>query len=58
MPSARPSKREKRDLYVEKLLRLDENGDVVELIENSSGVLVVMEDLEQIEFFEFDEVKV
>jgi len=47
-----------RDLYVEKLLRLDENGSVVELIENSSGALVAMEDLERIEFFEFGEVKV
>lgn len=48
----------KRDLYVEKLLRLDENGHVVEWIENSAGALVMMEDLERIEFFEFDEVKV
>ena len=48
----------KRDLYVEKLLRLDENGGVVELIENSSGALVAMEDLERIEFFELDEVKI
>jgi hypothetical protein len=48
---------QKRDLYVEKLLRLDENGDVVELIESSSGVLVAMEDLEMIEFFKLDEVK-
>ena len=48
----------KRDLYVEKLLRLEENGGVVELIENSSGALVAMEDLERIEFFELDEVKI
>jgi hypothetical protein len=40
------------------LLRLDENGGVVELIENSSGALVAMEDLERIEFFELDEVKI
>lgn len=48
----------KRDLYVEKLLRLDENGDVVELLDGSAGALVMMEDLERIQFFEIDEVKV
>lgn len=47
----------KRDLYVERLLRLDENGRVVELIEGSAGALVMMEDLERIQFFEIDEVK-
>jgi hypothetical protein len=31
---------------------LDEHGSVSKLIENSPGVLVTMEDLEQIEFFE------
>lgn len=48
----------KRDLYIEKLLRLDENGDVVEWIEGSAGALVTMEDLERIQFFEIDEVRV
>lgn len=48
----------KQDIYVEKLLRLDENGHVVELIDGSAGALVKMEDLERIQFFEIDEVKV
>lgn len=48
----------KRDIYVEKLLRLDENGNVVELLDGSAGALVMMEDLERIQFFEIDEVKV
>jgi len=48
----------KRDLYVEKLLRLDERGHVVELIDNSAGALVMMEDVERIQFFEIDEVTV
>jgi Family of unknown function (DUF6338) len=46
----------KRDLYIEKLLRLDEHGRVVEWIENSAGALVMMEDLERIQFFEIEEV--
>jgi hypothetical protein len=45
-----------RDLYVEKLMRLDEYGRVVELIKGSAGALVMMEDLERIQFFEIDEV--
>lgn len=48
----------KRDLYIEKLLRLDEDGHVVELIDNSAGALVMMEDVERIQFFEIDEVTV
>jgi hypothetical protein len=48
----------KQDIYVEKLLRLDDNGQVVELIDGSAGALVKMEDLERIQFFEIDEVKV
>ena len=47
----------KRDIYIEKLLRLDEHGRVVELIDGSAGALVMMEDLERIQFFEIDEVK-
>ena len=54
-PSSFPNK---QDIYVEKLLRLDENGHVVELIDGSAGALVKMEDLERIQFFEIDEVKV
>ena len=48
----------KQDLYVEKLLRLDEDGNVVELLDGSAGALVMMGDLEGIQFFEIDEVKV
>jgi hypothetical protein len=48
----------KLDLYVEKPLRLNENRHVVELIDGSAGALVMMEDLERIQFFEIDEVKV
>ena len=40
------------------ILRLDENGHVVELIDGSAGALVKMEDLERIHYFEIDEVKV
>lgn len=47
-----------RDLYIEKLLRLDHRGHVVELIDNSAGALVMMEDVERIQFFEINEVKV
>ncbi len=49
---------QKRDLYVEKLLRLDEAGRVVELIEGSAGALVMMNDLERVEFFEIGDVNV
>ncbi len=48
----------RRDLYIEKLLRLDERGNVVELIENSAGVLVTMDDVERIQFFEIEEITV
>ncbi len=48
----------KCDLYIEKLLRLDAHGRVVELIENSAGALVMMDDLERIQFFEVAEVAV
>jgi Family of unknown function (DUF6338) len=47
----------KRDLYIEKLLRLDDEGKVVELIQNSAGALVTMDDLERIQFFEIGEVE-
>jgi hypothetical protein len=49
---------QKRDLFIEKLLRQDENGDVIELVDGSAGALVMMEDLERIQFFEIDEIKV
>jgi hypothetical protein len=58
MPSARPSKREKRDPYVEELPRLDDNGHVVELIDGSAGAPVMTEVLERIQFFEIDQMKV
>jgi hypothetical protein len=48
----------KRDLYIEKLLRLDDQGRVVELIESSAGALVMMEDLERVEFFDVGEVNI
>jgi hypothetical protein len=48
----------KRDLYIEKLLRPDERGRVVELIENSAGALVVMDDVERMQFFEIEEVRI
>ncbi len=48
----------KRDLYIEKLLKLDQSGHVVELIDNSAGALVMMEDVERIQFFEIGEVRV
>lgn len=45
-----------RDIYIEKLLRLDEHGRVVELVDKSAGALVMMEEVERIQFFEIDEV--
>lgn len=47
-----------RDIYIEKLLRLDERGRVVELVDKSAGALVMMEEVERIQFFEIDEVTV
>jgi uncharacterized protein DUF6338 len=47
----------KRDLYIEKLLRLDEHGHVLGLVDGSAGALVMMRDLERIQFFEIDEVE-
>lgn len=48
---------QQRDLYIEKLLRLDEHGHVVELIEQSAGALVMMDEVERIQFFEIHEDK-
>ncbi|MBZ5552717.1 MAG: DUF6338 family protein [Acidobacteriia bacterium] len=48
----------RQDLYIEKLLSLDEHGKVKSLIENSAGALVRMDDLDRIEFFEIGGVKV
>jgi hypothetical protein len=43
---------------VEKLLSLDEHGKVKKVIENSAGAVVRMDDLERIEFFEIEGVKI
>jgi hypothetical protein len=47
-----------RDIYIEKLLKLDAHGHVVELIENSAGALVMMEEVERMQFFEIEGVSV
>jgi len=49
---------EHRDIYIEKLLKLDNHGHVVELIENSAGALVRMEELERMQFFEIEGVSI
>jgi hypothetical protein len=48
----------KQDLYIEKLLSLDEHGNVKGLIENSAGAIVRMDDLDRIEFFEIGAVNI
>lgn len=48
----------RQDIYIEKLLSLDEHGRVKKLIENSAGALVRMDDLERIEFFEVEGVSI
>ena len=45
---------QKQDLFLEKLLVLDEDGMVVGWTEYSAGVLVKMEDVERLEFFEVE----
>lgn len=47
---------EQRDIFIEKLLKLDKHGHVVELIDNSAGALVMMEDVERMQFFEIEGV--
>jgi len=47
---------EQRDIYIEKLLKLDQSGHVVELVENSAGALVMMEEVERMQFFEIEGV--
>jgi len=47
----------RQDLYIEKLLSLDEDGKVKALIENSAGALVRMDDLDRIEFFDIQGVE-
>lgn len=47
---------QRQDLFIEKLLSLDENGKVVGWKEGSAGALVNMENLERIEFFQIEEV--
>jgi hypothetical protein len=43
-----------QDLYVEKLLSLDERGKAKELIDDSAGAIIRMNDLDRIEFFEIE----
>jgi len=45
---------QKQDLFLEKLLLLDEQGMVVGWSAYSSGALVKMEDVERLEFFEIE----
>ncbi|MGH9445827.1 MAG: DUF6338 family protein [Terriglobia bacterium] len=47
---------QRQDLFVEKLLSLDENGNVMEWKDGSAGALINMESLERIEFFEIEGV--
>jgi len=52
--SAASSFPNKQDLYVEKLLSLDEHGKVRSWVDASAGAVVRMDDLERIEFFEIE----
>jgi hypothetical protein len=45
---------QEQDLFLERLLRLDEDGRVVGWTEYSAGALVKMEDVERLEFFEVE----
>jgi Family of unknown function (DUF6338) len=47
---------QRQDVFIEKLLALDENAKVMGWKEDSAGALINMENLERIEFFEMEGV--